>query len=88
MTRSAKSVNADLAGSDTGKARSLRHPPRVRQAPRISPLWPIRPHTPPSPEKPAMPNTSDVRIRSVRPLITPAILEDELPLSDTGATFV
>ena len=35
-----------------------------------------------------MSNTSDVRIRSVRPLITPAILEDELPLSDTGATFV
>jgi 3-deoxy-7-phosphoheptulonate synthase len=35
-----------------------------------------------------MSHTSDVRIRSVRPLITPAILEDELPLPEAGATFV
>ena len=35
-----------------------------------------------------MPTTSDVRIRSVRPLITPAILEDELPLPEAGAAFV
>lgn len=35
-----------------------------------------------------MSNTSDVRIRSVRPLITPAILEDELPLPDSSASFV
>lgn len=35
-----------------------------------------------------MPQTSDVRIRSVRPLISPAILEDELPLAAAGADFV
>ena len=35
-----------------------------------------------------MPTTSDVRIRTVRPLISPAILEDELPLSDAGAAAV
>ena len=35
-----------------------------------------------------MPNTSDVRIRTVRPLISPAILEDELPLADAGAAAV
>ncbi len=35
-----------------------------------------------------MPSTSDVRIRSVRPLISPAILEDELPLSSRAETFV
>ncbi len=31
-----------------------------------------------------MPSTADIRIRSVRPLISPAILEDELPLGDAG----
>ena len=31
-----------------------------------------------------MPSTSDIRIRSVRPLISPAILEEELPLSPSG----
>jgi 3-deoxy-7-phosphoheptulonate synthase len=31
-------------------------------------------------QTPTMPPTSDIRIRSVRPLISPAILEDELPL--------
>ncbi len=35
-----------------------------------------------------MPSTSDIRIRSVRPLISPAILEDELPLSDAGASQI
>ena len=35
-----------------------------------------------------MPNTSDIRIRSVRPLISPAILEDELPLVDAGSAAV
>jgi len=35
-----------------------------------------------------MPNTSDIRIRSVRPLISPAILEDELPLDDAGSAAV
>jgi 3-deoxy-7-phosphoheptulonate synthase len=35
-----------------------------------------------------MPNTSDIRIRSVRPLISPAILEDELPLGEAGAAVV
>src|SRR5688572_11938018 len=34
------------------------------------------------------PNTSDLRIRSQKPLIAPAVLEDELPLSDSGATLV
>ncbi len=37
---------------------------------------------------PTMPPTSDVRIRSVRPLISPAILEDELPLAAADADFV
>ena len=32
--------------------------------------------------------TSDIRIRSARPLISPAILEDELPLSEDGAAVV
>lgn len=32
--------------------------------------------------------TSDIRIRSTRPLISPAILEDELPLSAAGAATV
>lgn len=32
--------------------------------------------------------TADVRIRSVRPLISPAILEDELPLSASGTLTV
>jgi len=32
--------------------------------------------------------TSDIRIRSVRPLISPAILEDELPLGDAGAARI
>ncbi len=35
-----------------------------------------------------MPNTSDIRIRSVRPLISPAILEAELPLDDAGSVAV
>ena len=35
-----------------------------------------------------MPTTADVRIRSTRPLISPAILEDELPLSDQAAASV
>ena len=35
-----------------------------------------------------MPTTADVRIRSTRPLISPAILEDELPLSEAAATRV
>ncbi len=35
-----------------------------------------------------MPTTADVRIRSTRPLISPAILEDELPLSDAAAARV
>src|SRR5688572_5490137 len=34
------------------------------------------------------PNTSDLRIRSQKPLIAPAVLEDELPLSDSGAALV
>jgi 3-deoxy-7-phosphoheptulonate synthase len=32
--------------------------------------------------------TSDLRIRAQKPLIAPAVLEDELPLSDAGAAFV
>ena len=32
--------------------------------------------------------TSDLRIRAQKPLIAPAVLEDELPLSDVGAEFV
>ena len=36
-----------------------------------------------------MPTTvTDVRIRSVRPLISPAILEDELPLSEAQASRI
>ena len=35
-----------------------------------------------------MPTTADVRIRSTRPLISPAILEDELPLSEAAAAQV
>ena len=35
-----------------------------------------------------MPDTSDIRIRSVRPLISPAILEDELPLGAAGSTTI
>jgi 3-deoxy-7-phosphoheptulonate synthase len=31
---------------------------------------------------------TDVRIRSVRPLISPAILEDELPLSEAQASRI
>jgi 3-deoxy-7-phosphoheptulonate synthase len=34
------------------------------------------------------PTTSDLRIRSQKPLIAPAVLEDELPLSDAGAERV
>ena len=37
---------------------------------------------------PPMPNTSDIRIRSVRPLISPAILEDELPLCEVGSSAI
>jgi 3-deoxy-7-phosphoheptulonate synthase len=33
-------------------------------------------------------STSDIRIRSTRPLISPAILEDELPLPEEGAAVV
>ena len=35
-----------------------------------------------------MPSTADIRIRSVRPLISPAILEDELPLGEAGALAI
>jgi 3-deoxy-7-phosphoheptulonate synthase len=35
-----------------------------------------------------MPSTADIRIRSVRPLISPAILEDELPLDEAGAAAI
>ncbi len=35
-----------------------------------------------------MPATSDLRIRSARPLISPAILEDELPLPSGGAAAI
>lgn len=35
-----------------------------------------------------MNETSDIRIRSVRPLITPAILEDELPLGSAAAASI
>jgi 3-deoxy-7-phosphoheptulonate synthase len=34
------------------------------------------------------PATSDLRIHAQKPLIAPAVLEDEFPLSDAGATFV
>ena len=34
------------------------------------------------------PSTSDLRIRAQKPLIAPAVLEDELPLSDAGATLI
>src|SRR3954471_3194412 len=34
------------------------------------------------------PRTADLRIRAQKPLIAPAVLEDELPLSDTGAALV
>jgi 3-deoxy-7-phosphoheptulonate synthase len=34
------------------------------------------------------PTTSDLRIRSQKPLIAPAVLEDELPLPDAGAEMV
>ena len=32
--------------------------------------------------------TSDLRIRAVRPLVSPAVLAEELPLDDAGADFV
>ena len=35
-----------------------------------------------------MPSTSDLRIRRVRPLISPAILDEELPLSEAGASAI
>jgi len=35
-----------------------------------------------------MPSTADIRIRSVRPLISPAILEDELPLGEGAADAI
>lgn len=35
-----------------------------------------------------LPRTSDLRIRSQKPLIAPAVLEDELPLSEAGAERV
>lgn len=34
------------------------------------------------------PATADLRIRAQKPLIAPAVLEDELPLSDAGATLI
>lgn len=34
------------------------------------------------------PQTSDLRIRAQKPLIAPAVLEEELPLSDAGADLV
>jgi 3-deoxy-7-phosphoheptulonate synthase len=33
-------------------------------------------------------STSDLRIRAVRPLVTPAVLAEELPMDDAGADFV
>ena len=33
-------------------------------------------------------STSDLRIRTARPLLSPAILEEDLPLGETGATLV
>ncbi|MEZ5702743.1 MAG: 3-deoxy-7-phosphoheptulonate synthase [Burkholderiaceae bacterium] len=35
-----------------------------------------------------MPNTADIRIRRTRPLLSPAILEDELPLNDAAAAQI
>lgn len=32
--------------------------------------------------------TADLRIRSARPLLSPAILEEDLPLTESGATLV
>jgi len=34
------------------------------------------------------PQTSDLRIRTARPLLSPAILEEDMPLGETGATRV
>jgi 3-deoxy-7-phosphoheptulonate synthase len=34
------------------------------------------------------PSTSDLRIRATKPLIAPAVLEDDLPLDDARATLV
>src|SRR4051812_39670724 len=34
------------------------------------------------------PRTADLRIRAQKPLIAPAVPEDELPLSDDGAALV
>jgi 3-deoxy-7-phosphoheptulonate synthase len=34
------------------------------------------------------PRTSDLRIRATKPLVAPAVLEDELPLHDAGATLI
>ena len=34
------------------------------------------------------PSTADLRIRAQKPLIAPAVLEDELQLSDEGAALV
>jgi 3-deoxy-7-phosphoheptulonate synthase len=34
------------------------------------------------------PRTADLRIRATKPLIAPAVLEEELPLDDTGAQLV
>jgi 3-deoxy-7-phosphoheptulonate synthase len=39
-------------------------------------------------EKPAAPKTKDLRIESIRPLIPPAILVEQLPLPDDGAVLV
>ena len=32
--------------------------------------------------------TSDIRIRTARPLVSPAILEEDLPLAESGAALV
>src|SRR5271165_4812386 len=32
--------------------------------------------------------TADIRIRATRPLIAPAVLEEEIPLEDAGAALV
>ena len=32
--------------------------------------------------------TSDLRIRTTKPLVAPAVLEDDLPLPDAGASLV
>jgi 3-deoxy-7-phosphoheptulonate synthase len=40
------------------------------------------------PKEPGRPETSNLRIERIRPLLPPAILVEQLPLSTSGATFV